>query len=149
MNWSPFRSALFEEFPSWTTQWRGVGDLQERVNQLFSAYSENGRDFPSANVFVDGDKVTITMEVPGVSSENLDVNVVGRRLSVSGKRLLPEQKEGERFIRRERGVGEFSRTLELPFPIDNNAIEATHKRGVLSIIATRAEADKPRRIEVK
>ncbi|NJN44441.1 MAG: Hsp20/alpha crystallin family protein, partial [Anaerolineae bacterium] len=57
--------------------------------------------------------------------------------------------EEVRYHRQERGYGKFTRSLELPFRVDANGIEATFAHGVLHITLPRAEEDKPKKIAVK
>ena len=56
---------------------------------------------------------------------------------------------GVRYHRQERGYGKFTRTLQLPYPIKADGIEATFRNGVLTVRLPRAEEDKPRKIAVK
>ena len=93
------------------------------------------------------DRVPI-WEVPGVQMSNIEINVVGNELSIKGKRECGCG-EGVTIHRQERGSGEFSRFLTLPVAIDAEKVEAVLKNGVLTIKLPKAEAAKPRRIEVK
>jgi len=91
----------------------------------------------------------VTAELPGVDPNNLDISVINETLTLRGSRKPPELKEGETFHRRERLFGEFTRTLQLPFRVDSNAVEAHVKNGVLIVKLPRAEADKPRKVAIK
>jgi HSP20 family protein len=64
------------------------------------------------------------------------------------RRQSAELAEGERWLRRERVTGEYSRTLQLPFVVDVERVQASVSDGLLKIILPRAEADRPRRITV-
>jgi HSP20 family protein len=68
---------------------------------------------------------------------------------LTGKRVPEELKEGEKYHRRERGYGRFTRTFQLPFHVEANNVEAVFEKGILQISLPRAEADKPRKISVK
>jgi HSP20 family protein len=70
-------------------------------------------------------------------------------LTVSGKRQSVNLEDGERLHRRERGYGEFTRTFQLPFNVEADAVEAAFEKGVLNIVLPRAEADKPKKITVQ
>jgi HSP20 family protein len=74
--------------------------------------------------------------------------VIGETLTLSGVRKPDELNEGARYHRQERGYGKFSRTLQLPYPVSVDKIEADFKSGVLSVRLPRAEQDKPRKIAV-
>jgi HSP20 family protein len=133
--------------------WREMDRLQREMNRLFEDYSplrqRSAPSYPALNVWSNEEGLLVTAEVPGVSPEDIDVNVVGETLTLSGVRKPDDLKEGARYHRQERGYGKFSRTLQLPFPVSVPKIEATFKQGVLNVRLPRAEQDKPRKITVK
>jgi HSP20 family protein len=93
--------------------------------------------------------VVVTAELPGVDPSKLEINAMRDTLSIRGERL-PEEGGPERsWHRRERGTGRFSRTIELPYAIDAESVEAACRDGVLRITLRRPEEEKPRRIEVR
>lgn len=133
-------------YPYW---WREVGRLQQEMNQLMDNFRPATRSgFPALNVWANQDHAMVTAELPGVNPDDLDISVVGETLTLSGKRTLPEPGEDITWHRHERWHGEFSRSMELPFSIDVDNVDATFKNGVLSITLPRAEEDKPKRISV-
>ena len=89
----------------------------------------------------------VTAELPGVSPDEINIAITGDTLTLSGSRQRPET-ESNTYHRQERGYGPFSRSLQLPFRIDANQVEATFRKGVLSITLPRAEEDKPKKINV-
>ena len=134
------------------TMWREMDRLQKEMNRLFEVYSPVRRSapgYPAMNVWANENGALVTAEVPGVQPEDIDVSVIGETLTLSGTRTLDETTEGARYHRQERGYGKFNRTLQLPFAVDVNNIEATFKNGVLNVQLPRAESDKPRKISVK
>jgi len=135
------------------TVWRDVDRLQREMNRLFEDYTPSrlrpAPSYPALNVWSNEEGLLVTAEVPGVSPQDIEVNVIGETLTLSGARKPDELKEGARYHRQERGYGNFSRTLQLPFPVSVEKIEANFKSGVLSIRLPRAEEDKPRKIAVK
>ena len=106
-------------------------------------------DFPAMNVWSGDDGVIVTAEIPGVLPENLDITVKGDRLTVSGDHNLDELPEGAQFNRRERGHGEFSRTLQLKYQADAENVAATFRHGILQIELPRLPEEKPKKIEIK
>ena len=106
-------------------------------------------NFPAMNVWAGDDGVIVTAEIPGILPENLDITVKGDRLTVSGDRNLDELPEGARYNRRERGYGEFSRTLQLQYQADADNVEATFRNGILQIELPRLPEEKPKKIEIK
>jgi len=127
--------------------------MQREMNRLFDTYYpvrlRTAPSFPAMNVWSSEEGLILTAEVPGIRPEDIDVSVVGETLNLTGARKPEELKEGTRYHRQERGYGKFSRTIQLPFPVDVNKVEATFKNGLLHISLPRAEADKPRKIAVK
>lgn len=106
-------------------------------------------EFPAINVWVSEEHAVITTEVPGIDPNDLDISVIDDSLTLRGSRQTEELKEGESYHRRERWRGQFTKTIELPFPVESGKVEARFSRGVLSISLPRAEAEKPRRISVR
>lgn len=127
--------------------------LQREMNRLFErSYFPRLRtapSFPAMNVWTNDEGLIITAELPGVSPEDINVSVVGETLTLTGERKPDLVEEDVRYHRQERGYGKFTRSLELPFRVDAEHVEATFVNGVLHINLPRAEADKPKKIAVK
>ena len=70
-------------------------------------------------------------------------------LTISGERTAPQVSEGARWHRRERGYGKFSRAIRLPFAASDDKVEARMTNGVLRIVISRPEEEKPKKIEIK
>jgi HSP20 family protein len=123
--------------------------FQRELNRVMDRVSSgNGTNFPALNVWANEEHALVTAELPGVDLEKLDVSVVGDTVTISGERTLPEMGQDVRFHRRERWSGSYSRTMQMPFQIDANKVEANFRNGVLLIELPRAEEDRPRRISV-
>jgi len=141
----------FDEF--WDP-WRELGWLEREVGrQMGQLFGAPGRpavgSAPAMNVRADHDKVTVTAELPGVSLDDVDVSVVGRRLTIRGERRTAEPGAGGRYHRRERESGRFGRAVTLPYPVEADAVTAALKDGVLTVTLPRAAADRPRKIAVQ
>jgi HSP20 family protein len=134
--------------------WREIDRMQREMNQLFQGLpafsgSRVAPDFPAINVWLSEEGAVVTAELPGVKPEDLDISVVGETLTLTGSRQPEELKEGEKYHRRERRFGNFTRTFQLPFTVEANNVEAKFDKGILHIALPRAEAEKPRKISVK
>ena len=114
----------------------------------FRDRSTRAEAYPAINVFRDEDGTVIRAEVPGLAPETLHVQVDDRTLTISGKRELHEPTQGS-FQRRERSIGEFSRSLDLPTDLDLGKAEAAVRFGVLTLRVPRREEAKPREIKVR
>jgi HSP20 family protein len=104
--------------------------------------------YPAINVFTDREGYVLRMEVPGVAPEDLEIETQSRTMRVSGKRTIKTPGEGS-FHRRERAVGEFSRSLQLPADLDTARAEASCKHGMLTIRIPKNEEAKPHQVSVK
>lgn len=126
--------------------WNEFDRMQRAVSRWASPPSV---DFPAVNVWVSGDEAVVTTEIPGVDPKSIDISVVGKILTIRGARNPEELKEGESYHRRERWLGRFTKTVEMPFLIEASKVEANFGKGILQIKTPRAEAEKPRKITVK
>ena len=108
------------------------------------------RGFPAVNIWTnDQEGIIVSAELPGISPEALDISVTADTLTISGSRSPEDLPDGVQYHRRERYCDEFSRTVQLPYTVDTNQVEASAENGVLMISLPRAEAEKPKQIEVK
>jgi HSP20 family protein len=141
--------------PSLANPWQEIEHMQREMERLFnSSYASRPRyqvaaSFPALNVWTNQESAVLTAELPGVNPEDIDISVVGETLTLSGDRQPEALQEGEKYHRRERGYGKFTRTFQLPFPVEADKVEAVFDKGILHISLPRAEADKPRKIAVK
>jgi HSP20 family protein len=130
-----------------------MDQLQREMNHLFDATSR-GRVFtapsyPAINIWTNEDGQFISAEMAGVRPDDIDIDVTGDALSISGERKPDEVAKDAHYHRHERSYGSFSRTIQLPFIVDTNKVEANLKNGILMISLPRAEADKPKKITIK
>jgi HSP20 family protein len=132
--------------------WREMDRLRREMDRLFSSMGE-GLDvapcYPAVNAWTSENGVVVSAELPGVKPEAIEVSVVNDTLTLSGARQPEDLPEGARYHRRERGCGDFNRSFQLPFPVEANKVEANYENGVLHVFLPRAEADKPKKIEIK
>jgi HSP20 family protein len=130
---------------------RELDRLQREMNRMYETGSRFrvAPSFPAVNIWTNPDGAIVTAEIPGVNTEDIDISVVGDTLTISGRREPRELDESEGYHRRERGFGSFTRSVQLPFQVEGNNVEASFKKGVLEITLPRAEADKPKKISVK
>jgi len=134
--------------------WREIDRMQHEMNRLMQSFpsfsgAQVAPSFPAINVWLSEEGAVVTAELPGVKPEDLDISVVGETLTLTGSRQPEELKEGEKYHRRERRFGKFTRTFQLPFTVEANNVEAKFDKGILHIALPRAEAEKPRKISVK
>ena len=89
----------------------------------------------------------VTLEVPGISKEDISLEVEDGLLTVSGEKKSETTDENQHYYRQERRYGEFSRTVKFR-DIDAEKISATHAAGVLTVTLPKTEAAKPKKIDI-
>ena len=103
--------------------------------------------YPPMNVFRKGDDFIIITEIPGVKKSDLEVQVKGRTLRLSGAKSMSYPEKAS-VHRRERLAGRFDRAVTMPVEIDPNGVKAEYRDGILALYLPRAESDKPKSIKV-
>jgi HSP20 family protein len=145
VRWEPFRE---------------LATLQNEVNRLFnSAFDSptpggNGgsgatrRWMPAMDLVETGDHFVLRADLPGLSEEDVKIEVEDNVLTVSGERRTEHESKQEGYHRVERAFGSFSRSLTLPNGVDAEAVEASFDKGVLEVRIPKPEERKPRRISI-
>ena len=145
------------------TRWnptRELLDIEKEFNRLFNSFGrkfgngdneeyENAVWTPLTDVTEDKDNYTISLDIPGVSKENVKISYNNGQLTVSGERKQEKEEKEKNFYRVERSYGKFYRAFNLPQEIKEDNIEAQFKDGQLNITVPKAEKVKPKEIEIK
>lgn len=134
----------FDRLSSFRDEVNRLFDLSwpTRDSGLFSGWS------PALDLYDDKDRFTVSVELPGMKKEDIQLTIHGGVLTVSGERKHErEGQEGETF-RSERHFGKFQRSVTLPAAVDATKVKASYKEGILSIDLPKAEEAKPKQIEV-
>lgn len=107
--------------------------------------------FPALNIFEEegGEAIVLKAEVPGMKRDSIEVEAVGNRLSVSGERDIPNPVGEFQYHRRERQAGEFRRVFRLPYEVNRDQASAIYRDGILTVRLEKAEAAKPRQIQIR
>ena len=107
------------------------------------------RDWPRINLREDADHIYLEALLPGVDPAEIDMNVLGNTLALAGERSAAEAEgNGRTWHRRERGIGKFLRTIELPVDIDPEQVKAEYRNGLLRVSLPKTEAVKPKKISI-
>ena len=130
--------------------WRELNRLRRGFGALMGSLPEDrGAAFPAVNVHANNEKVLVSAEIPGLDPGKLEITVKDKVLSLRGLREPDAASEDERYLRRERGYGSFTRIVQLPFAVDPEKVDARYVNGILTVTAERSEAEKPKKITVK
>ena len=142
---------LSKRFPFWD-----IERTLDEMNRVFDAFSGPAGlrsmpvgTFPALNVYDAGNKLVVTAEAPGVDAKDIELTVVENSLTIGGKRNGEPSGNDLRYYRRERFSGQFSRTISLAEKVNPDAVKASCKNGILTVELPKAEAVKPRSIQIK
>lgn len=125
-------------------------EFDQVFNQMFRKPSQAAKAVrPSANIVENQQGFEITLDLPGVVLDDINVEVNEGRLTVTGKRSIDADVEGQTGHRRERWTGEFEREFAFPVDVDFDGVTAELKMGVLALNVPKSEKAKPRQIQIK
>ena len=136
-----------------TTRWDPFRDLmaiQDRMNRLFQETLarqrgqeelEVGQWSPAVDIYETADRIVLRADLPGLEQSAIEIRVDDNTLTLRGDRRPPSDVKPEDFHRAERPHGPFMRSFSLPQNVDQSAIKAVQKNGVLEVVLPkRAEA---------
>jgi len=148
--------------PMWKKQDRNpIASLQTEMNRLFQDFfggrslvrnfwGEGEETFlPPVDVRETEDKVIVEAELPGMEPKDVDIQIEGETLMISGERKHEKEEKARGYHRLERSFGWFQRSVELPPSVDPEKVEATCKDGVLTVELAKKEEAKRKTIQVK
>lgn len=104
---------------------------------------------PAVDVSEKEDGVYVRAEVPGMSKDDIKLEVHDGTLTISGSKKQEKTDEKENYYRTERSFGSFCRTFSLPSTIQTDKIKANYKDGVLTITLPKVEEAKPKEIKIE
>ena len=142
VRWEPFRelAALQNE----------MGRL---MNQVAGGPTQGGDGqtstwLPAVDVWETENEIVLSFDLPGIPEDKISVELDDNVLTVSGERERADQQTGERFYRYERRFGSFARSVTLPAGVNEEAIKADYRDGVLEVRVPKPEEQKPKRIQI-
>jgi HSP20 family protein len=141
-------------FPGGADPFRELRRLQDEMERLAGAFAPAtgglaaAGGFPAVNLYAGRDGIAVVAELPGVEPGDLEVHAHRDTLTIRGTRR-PASEDAQAYHRRERRSGSFTRTIQLPYRVDPERVEAQLEDGVLRLSLGRPEEDKPRRIEIR
>jgi len=135
---------------------RELTSLQNEMNRLFGSFFDAAaagshtryRWMPAMDLIETADHFVLRADLPGMSEEDVNIEVEERVLTISGERKAELTATKDGYQRFERAFGAFSRSLTLPEGIDAEAVSASFDRGVLEVRIPKPEQRKPRKISI-
>lgn len=145
VRWDPFQDVM---------------TLQERMNRLFDQTLSRTRTddeegltasmwSPAVDIFETPDSIVMKAELPGVSRENIDIQVRDNTLALKGERKFEREVKEENYLRIERSYGAFQRAFNLPTVVQQDKIRAVFRDGVLEVTLPKAEEAKPKQVKIE
>lgn len=144
------------------TFFRELSDVRRNFDQVFNRFlswpanREEDRTFstefsPAVESYIDTNdkKFHCEVQLPGVDARDVNIQVQGNMLIISGERSHKRETRDADFLHREISYGTFTRSLVLPEGVDKEKIAAEYRNGILEITAPISHAALPRKIEVK
>jgi HSP20 family protein len=104
---------------------------------------------PALDISERKDAYLVTVELPGLKPEDLDITMEDGLLTIQGERQFTSESSEQQFHRVERRYGAFRRAITLPAHVMAEGIQASFEDGVLQILVPKAEEAKPKRIQVR
>jgi len=136
---------------------RSLAELRRQMSQLLDDFDADwpntslfgsGRTWPRINLADAGDKLLVTVEVPGLSEKDVNVAFEQDVLSITGERRV-QAPEGYSIHRQERGDFKFARSISMPCRVEAEKANASVRDGVLTIALPKVPEAQPKRIEVR
>jgi HSP20 family protein len=146
MRWDPFqdlRSAQDEMAQMSPMLAHALGLHTQQANARASAW------VPALDISERKDAYLVTVELPGLKPEDLDITMEDGLLTIQGERQFTSESSEQQFHRVERRYGAFRRSITLPAHVMAEGIQASFEDGVLQILVPKAEEAKPKRIQVR
>lgn len=142
MRWDPYREMM---------------GLRQAMDRFFddtflwparSQYEMAGGNLP-LDIYQTKDDVVVKAALPGMKPEDVDITLSGDTLTIKGEHKEDKEIKEAEYIRREHRYGAFSRTISIPVPIQNDKAQAAFENGILTLTLPKAEAVKPKQINIK
>jgi HSP20 family protein len=130
---APVTGKIGEDVERFFDRFLTQGFLPEPLIPPYPYEAAGAEWYPTLDLTETAEEFIVRLEAPGVHKENLDVNLTGMLLTITGRRELMSEASGETYLRREREIGKFVRTIRLPVPVMEKEVKATYQDGVLVI----------------
>jgi len=135
--------------------------LRNEIDRLFDGFDRSGNSLfnfaptraasalvPALDMTDAGKEYHLTVELPGMNEEDVDIEVADGILSISGEKTEEKESEQQGYLLSERSYGAFSRRIALPSDTDPDAINASFQQGVLSLSIGKDEASTSRKRKI-
>ena len=129
--------------------------MRQEMNDLVSSiWGGNGNGSapttaftPALDIAEKDNSFELRMDIPGMEAKDLDIQVQGNTVTVSGHRNEEKEEKDKKFHRIERRSGSFSRTLTLPCDVTVKEVAAEYTNGVLHVVLPKCEKSRPNKLK--
>ena len=141
-------------------RWNPLGEavsLRQAIDRLFEdsvvnpagTRGEGGHALAAMDVHETPDAVVVTVSLPGVKPEDVEITLTGQHLVLRGEFKADESVKREQYLYQERRVGAFARQVELPMRVQGEKAQASFETGLLRLTIPKADEIKPRQIRIQ
>lgn len=146
----PRRRNMPTMFDEETTRRPGITRFSDLLDDIFEESMTSSHAYtPRLNVAETDNEFEVTVALPGMSKEEIDVNLDNNVLTISGERKQEEEQDGRKFRVVEHRYGQFSRSLTLPNVIDPENVKASYKNGELIVTIPKKEEKAGKKVDIK
>lgn len=129
-------------------------EMDDLLSRFQADFTGNGNGLaavisPSVDLSETAEALQLRMDVPGIKPEEINIEVSGDRIQISGEHKEEKEEKGKTFHRIERRSGSFARSLTLPAAVKENQVSAEVADGVLTITLPKTEVTKTKKVPVK
>jgi HSP20 family protein len=154
MRWDPFQD--LRDAQDEIAQMTQMAPMSPRLAHALGLHAQQGSGGATATAWAPAldiserkDAYLVTVELPGVEPDDLQITLEDGLLTIQGERHFAHDSSEQQFHRVERRYGAFRRSITLPAQVQAEQIEATFDNGVLQIVVPKMEEAKPKRIRVR
>ena len=148
------KSQKQELTPFWGSNWpdldRTFENFRRDLERSFSSFKFPSMSIPkmiqsTCDIIDEGDKLKITMDVPGVKKNEINLNVTENSIEISAKHKESSEEKKKNFLRHERSAVSYYRTLPLPEKVNSSQAKATLTDGVLNVVLPKTTPTVPKK----
>lgn len=126
--------------------------LDRQVSEMFGDWpfeSATKNWYPAMDLVEEKDRLVLRLELPGIDPKAVEINLQGNLLTIQGERKEESEVKDGTILKRERRVGTFQRTLQLPYGVQSDKVKASYDKGVMTISLPKVETQVGRQIPVE
>lgn len=142
VRWDPFREMM---------TLRNAMDrmFEDSMVRRYQDVSESGAGYLPLDIYQTENDIVVKASIPGVKPDEVDISLTGDTLTIKGEHKEEQEVQEQNYARREIRYGAFSRSIVVPMQIQHDKVEATFDNGILTLTLPKAEAVKPKQIQIK